>query len=286
MRRSRWVLVGVVMALGVLAPQASSALPFGGGAVDRLGHPAAVSATEARAPAVAAAPMDDDAAAASTSVLPGIAGTVVRIARSEPVIFFALFVAGIVLFAPGSAFTLAAGLAYGVWVGALLSVAATTVAATIHFLVARHVLREPVRRRLRARRGFEALDRAVTRDGWKIVGLTRVSALVPGAVQNLFYALTDVGLRAFVVASVIGLLPPTLLFVTAGSTGGRLLAGGAGFGGVWIHVAAVATLTLTVGYVAHAARRELSRPEDRPADTLLPDAERVDDAIVPSEMTA
>lgn len=187
------------------------------------------------------------------------------LARSEPVAFFALFVTGIVLFAPGSAFTLAAGVAYGMWPGLALSVAATMVAAVIHFAIARHLLGGVVRRRLAHRRPFEILDRAVSRDGWKIVGLTRLSALIPGAVQNCLYAITSVRFRTFVLASLIGLVPPTLLFAAAGSTGGDILeASGAGAIGVTplgIRAVALGVLALAVGLLVRRARRELRASE-------------------------
>lgn len=192
----------------------------------------------------------------------GAVRTGVEVVRDRPLVFLALSVVGIVLFAPGSAFTLAAGLAYGLWAGLALSLAATMAAAMIHFVLARHFLRGPVRRRLAGRRRFEALERVVTKDGWKIVGLTRVSALVPGAIQNCLYALTAVRFRTFIAASLIGLIPPTLLFAAAGSTGGGFLSAGSGAVAPlppWGRVASLVVLGLTVAYLAVRARHELAR---------------------------
>jgi len=219
-----------------------------------------------------ALPAPGDPPVATTRTAPSTLGGVSRVvaagaevARSEPLAFFALFVAGIVLFAPGSVFTLAAGAAYGVWLGLALSVTATMVAAVIHFAIARHLLRGPVRRRLADRRSFRALDRAVSRDGWKIVGLTRLSALIPGAVQNCLYAVTCVRFRAFVLASIVGLIPPTLLVAAAGSTGGEILgARGGGAGGVsqlGVRGLSLLVLVVVVGYLVRRARRELRAPE-------------------------
>lgn len=198
-------------------------------------------------------------AATAASGLQRVVSVGADLARSEPVAFFALFVAGIVLFAPGSAFTLAAGVAYGMWLGLALSVAATTVAAAIHFAIARHLLEGVVRRRLAHRRPFEILDRAVSRDAWKIVGLTRVSSVIPGAVQNVLYAVTSVRFRTFVLASIVGLVPPTLFFAAAGSTGADLLgAGGTGaMASFEIRAAALGALALAVAFLVRRARREL-----------------------------
>jgi len=204
-----------------------------------------------------------EAAAPSRPALaPRLVSGAVELARGEPAAFFALFVVGIVLFAPGSAFTLAAGLAYGLWLGLIVSVAASTVAAVIHFAAARHLFRGSVRTRLEGRRRFEALDRAVSREGWKIVGLTRISALIPGAVQSCLYAFTGIPFRTFLLASFVGLVPPTLVFALMGSTGAHLLSmhGAApGIPHLAVRLGSLIALGVAVRHVSRMARQELAR---------------------------
>jgi uncharacterized membrane protein YdjX (TVP38/TMEM64 family) len=199
----------------------------------------------------------------------------VAIARSEPVAFFVLFVAGVALFAPGSVFTTAAGLAYGVLPGVVVSVGASIAAAAIHFAIVRHLLRGSARRRLRGHHRLAALDRAVAREGWKVVGLTRASAVIPGAVQNCLFALTRVPFRTFLVASAVGLIPPALVFATIGSTGAHVIMVGAGtlsepsMVPVGLIVAGSLILVGAGWQLLRATRRELSKTMHGPRDAVV-----------------
>ena len=72
------------------------------------------------------------------------------------------------------------------------------------------------------------MDEAVGREGFKIVALLRLSPLFPFSVLNYALGLTRVRLRDFVLASWLGMLPGTALYVYLGSlftNVGDLLAG-------------------------------------------------------------
>ena len=64
---------------------------------------------------------------------------------------------------------------------------------------------------------FKAVDRAIGRNGFKVVTLLRLSPLLPLALSNYFYGLTSVDLPSYVAASWLGMLPGTILYVTAGA---------------------------------------------------------------------
>ena len=90
-------------------------------------------------------------------------------------VFVVIYVIGAVLFVPGSALTLAAGAMFGLWWGtAIVSVASTT-AAAIAFLIARSFARSAVEQRVAGNPRFSAIDRAIGKGGWRIVGLLRLS---------------------------------------------------------------------------------------------------------------
>jgi len=61
------------------------------------------------------------------------------------------------------------------------------------------------------------MDRAVTSEGWKIVLLTRLSPVFPFTLLNYAFGLTRVRLRDYVLASWIGMMPGTVLYVYLGS---------------------------------------------------------------------
>jgi len=64
---------------------------------------------------------------------------------------------------------------------------------------------------------FKAIDEAVARDGWKIVGLTRLSPIFPFNLLNYSYGITKVSLRDYVLASWVGMFPGTVMYVYIGS---------------------------------------------------------------------
>jgi len=139
-----------------------------------------------------------------------------------PVLFVPLYVAATVLFVPGVVLTLGAGAVFGVVRGAITVSIAATLGATAAFLIGRYLARAAVARRLEASPRFRAIDEAVGEEGWKIVGLTRLSPLFPFNLLNYAFGVTRVPLRHFVLASWLGMLPGTVMYVYIGSLAGDL----------------------------------------------------------------
>jgi uncharacterized membrane protein YdjX (TVP38/TMEM64 family) len=180
--------------------------------------------------------------------------------------FFALYVAACVFMLPGSVLTLGAGAVFGVVRGSLLVSLSSTVGATAAFLIGRYLARGMVTRRVEGNAKFRAIDEAVASEGWKIVGLTRLSPVFPFNLLNYAFGLTRVSLRDFVLASWIGMIPGTVMYVYVGSLAGSLTELGAGAGGrarspaEWALyvVGLIATVAVTV-VITRTARRALSR---------------------------
>ena len=63
------------------------------------------------------------------------------------------------------------------------------------------------------------MNEAVSKEGWKIVALLRLSPLVPFNLQNYFYGITDIGLLHYVPATFVGIMPGTMLYVYLGAAG-------------------------------------------------------------------
>lgn len=133
------------------------------------------------------------------------------------VIFIALYVVATVLFIPGSVLTLGAGAVFGVAWGSVYVSIAATLGATSAFLVGRYLARDAIARKIEGNERFAAIDKAVAREGWKIVGLTRLSPAFPFTLLNYAFGLTQVKLRDYVLASWIGMMPGTVMYVYLGS---------------------------------------------------------------------
>jgi uncharacterized membrane protein YdjX (TVP38/TMEM64 family) len=134
-----------------------------------------------------------------------------------PVFYVLLYMIFTVCLVPGSPMTVGAGAAFGVVAGSLLASVAATLGATSAFLVSRYCTRGWVERQIRSRPTYAAIDKAVARDGWKIVLLTRLSPVFPFVLLNYAFGLTHVPLRHYVLASWVGVLPGSALYAYFGS---------------------------------------------------------------------
>ncbi|MGV3756486.1 MAG: TVP38/TMEM64 family protein [Verrucomicrobiota bacterium] len=134
-----------------------------------------------------------------------------------PVVFVLLYVLACVLLIPGSILTLGAGALFGVVKGSLIVSLAATLGATAAFLVGRHFARTWVKGKLAAHPKFAAIDQAVSRNGWQTVLLTRLSPAFPFTLLNYACGITHVPLKEYVLASWLGMLPGTVVFVYLGS---------------------------------------------------------------------
>src|SRR5260370_22630269 len=59
------------------------------------------------------------------------------------------------------------------------------------------------------------MDRVVARHGWGIVMITRLVPIFPFNLQNYAYGLTSITFRAYVVASIVCMLPATIAYTVA-----------------------------------------------------------------------
>lgn len=134
-----------------------------------------------------------------------------------PVLFIAVYVVAAVLFIPGSVLTLGAGALFGVVWGSIYVSIGATLGATAAFLVGRYLARGWVAKKIEGNASFAAIDGAVADEGWKIVGLTRLSPVFPFTLLNYAFGLTRVKLRNYVLASWIGMMPGTVMYVYIGS---------------------------------------------------------------------
>jgi uncharacterized membrane protein YdjX (TVP38/TMEM64 family) len=180
-----------------------------------------------------------------------------------PAVFILIYIAACVLFIPGSLLTLGAGIVFGVIRGTIFVMIGATLGAMAAFLAGRYLARDWVATRIAGNSRFKAIDDAVAREGWKIVGLTRLSPILPFTVLNYAFGVTRVSLRDYFCASLIGMLPGTLMYVYVGSLLGDLGSLGRAHRtrttAEWsLYVAGlVATLAVTV-FVTRLARKALS----------------------------
>ncbi len=181
------------------------------------------------------------------------------------VVVFVLGYAIAALLLPASLLTLGAGAAFGPVVGtAAVSVGSTTTAC-LAFLIGRRFARRFVEAKMASFPKFQAVDRAVAGQGFKIVLLTRLSPAFPFTWMNYAYGLTQVRFRDYALASWLGMLPGTAMYVYFGHAGKLALqaasGGTAATGGnaklVMQIIAGLATVAVTI-VVTRVARKALA----------------------------
>lgn len=181
-----------------------------------------------------------------------------------PAVFMGVYALFTVLFLPGFILTVGAGAVFGLGWGFVAVSIGSTVGACLAFLLGRFLARDAIASKVAGNARFAAIDKAVGRQGWKIVFLTRLSPVFPFNLINYAYGLTKIRFWHFALASWIGMMPGTLLYVYIGSLTSDVALAAAGEGpdagaGGWVLniVGLLATIAVTV-YITRIAKRALA----------------------------
>lgn len=172
--------------------------------------------------------------------------------------FVAAYIGSTVAFLPAVPLTLGAGAAWGLKKGFLLVSAGSTLGAITAFLVSRTALRGWVEGKLGADPRFRALDRAVEREGWRAVALLRLSPVIPFNLLNYAFGLTKVPLGQYALASWVGMMPGTLLYVWIGAAAGDAARGQAPPAKWALTAVGLAATAGAVVLVSRAAKKALA----------------------------
>ena len=110
-------------------------------------------------------------------------------------VFVPLYALWVTLLLPGVWASMLAGALYGPAWGSLIVFVGACLGAQAAFLLGRTWLRDWARRRLAAVPKLQAIEQAVSREGLKLVLLTRLSPAFPFSLLNLAYGLSEVSWR-------------------------------------------------------------------------------------------
>jgi uncharacterized membrane protein YdjX (TVP38/TMEM64 family) len=184
-------------------------------------------------------------------------------------LFIAAYVVSTVAFLPGSILTLAAGFAYGPLWGVAIASPASVAGATCAFLLGRTLLREWAAARVGESARVRAIDAAVSHEGFKIVLLLRLSPIIPFNALNYALSLSKVKVRTYVLASFLGMLHGTAMWVYLGSLAPAAAelssaASGGGTTGTVLYITGLAATVAAAVIGARAARRALEAQLQEP----------------------
>lgn len=184
-------------------------------------------------------------------------------------VYFSIIYIGLeVLALPAVPLTASAGYLFGPITGTITVLFSATIAAGISFYLGRTFLRKYIEDVAADNKTFQAIDKAVGREGFKIVLLLRLSPLLPFALSNYFYGLTSVEFWPYLAATFLGFSPGTFAYVYSGDAAKALSsAGDAGVTGdgvlpPWAYACAIAFFVAFSKVVSDVASDALSSIED------------------------
>jgi uncharacterized membrane protein YdjX (TVP38/TMEM64 family) len=179
--------------------------------------------------------------------------------------FVPLYAVWVTLLLPGVWASMLAGVLYGTVWGSVLVFVGACLGAEAAFLLGRTWLRGWAQQRLSAVPKLLAIEQAVSREGLRLVLLTRLSPAFPFSLLNLAYGLSEVSLRDYTIG-LVGIVPGTILFCSLGALAGDVARFGEVLAGqadatTWIlRIVGVVATAASVVLVGRAARRALQDP--------------------------
>ena len=176
--------------------------------------------------------------------------------------FVPLYALWVTLLLPGVWASMLAGALYGPAWGSLIVFVGACLGAQAAFLLGRTWLRSWASRRLAAVPKLQAIEQAVSREGLKLVLLTRLSPAFPFSLLNFAYGLSEVSWRDYSIG-LVAILPGTILFCGLGALAGdvarfREVLSGQADPLTWtLRIVGLLATVLVVWLVGRAARQAL-----------------------------
>jgi uncharacterized membrane protein YdjX (TVP38/TMEM64 family) len=171
-----------------------------------------------------------------------------------PLVFILIYAVAVVAALPGSALTVFAGAIFGSVLGIIVVSAASTLGASLAFLVSRYFARKSVEQWLSTKETFRRLDEMTQKQGWVIVALTRLVPIFPFNLLNFGFGLTKVGFWTYVFWSWLCMLPMTVVFVVGTDAVVKAISSGEI---PWILIGSVAVALVLVFFLVRFARTKL-----------------------------
>ena len=136
--------------------------------------------------------------------------------------FILIYILATVALVPGAILTLGAGLLFGTFWGSVYVFIGALFGETCAFLLGRYLARDWIAGKFQDNQTFMALDKALKKEGLKIILLTRLSPIFPFSLLNYAFGITGISLRDYFLGS-IGMIPMTIAYVYFGSLAGDLV---------------------------------------------------------------
>lgn len=214
---------------------------------------------------------------ATLGIVGTIAGIIITVAASQTILkplisvmtwfpengiigvlaFLGLYVLLALLIAPASFHKFISGVLFGFWGGWVIAFTGACLGAILPFYITRKFLHSWMSEKLKDHPTINALKQAVGEDGFRCVTLTRMSLVIPYAVLNYGYGVTDVSWKDYLRGN-IGMIVPGLLYAWWGSQAAGIGAAIEGSRDWTYWVAIIASLALTGWIIIHLRKITLA----------------------------
>ena len=139
--------------------------------------------------------------------------------------YFVIYIVVTALSLPGATvMTLAGGALFGLWTALIVVSFASSIGATLAFLVSRFLLRDWVQKKFGDK--LQAINEGVKKEGAFYLFSLRLVPLFPFFVINLVMGLTPLKTSLYYIVSQVGMLAGTIVYVNAGTQLGQLESAG------------------------------------------------------------
>lgn len=128
------------------------------------------------------------------------------------VIFILLSVVVAVFLLPGQFLAIVGGLAYGGFIGGLLTIIGASLGASISFIIGKYVAREYILSRFGSDPTFQKIERGVKENGISFLVFTRLVPVFPFAIQSYAYAMTPMSVKKFSLISFLTMMPASFIY--------------------------------------------------------------------------
>lgn len=134
-------------------------------------------------------------------------------------IYIVIFTFLPIAFFPVPILALAAGLAFGLWNGTLYTIIGAGLNSAIMYYMAKFMAKDLVVEFLKGKlpeKWWDLFEDADSKSGFLVVFVLRLIPLAPYNVINYGAGLTSISFKNYIVATLIGILPGTLVFLNIG----------------------------------------------------------------------
>lgn len=188
-----------------------------------------------------------------TSALQDVVHSVESMGNLGFLYFGVVYTIAEILAIPAMPLTASAGYLFGVQEGTAIVLLSASIAASVSFVIGRTILRSRVEQIIQRNAKFQKLDKAIEREGLKLMLLVRLAPIFPFALSNYLYGATSVKFWPYFWGTLVGFTPGTIAYVYTGTVGKALTIDSASAEPWYVYAGGLAVLAGFLKIVADVA---------------------------------